>query len=210
MTVRDTAVATLGLIQRFTPRLATEAAYVLWLSSGLPKQVHPREQAIIDEATRSTIRVNGNRIAVYTWGGGPNTVLLTHGWHGRAADFGDIVQELRRGDRTIIAFDAPGHGESRGRLPDVRDFAATIEALGHRYGPFEAMVAHSFGNLASTLAIRDETWVPYGQAEVLAAAHPETSRTMLTSGLNHHRVLRDEQVLDAITLFLSESDASAV
>ncbi|GAA1219314.1 alpha/beta hydrolase [Rhodoglobus aureus] len=283
MSVRDTAVATLGLMQRFTPRLAAEAAYVLWLSSGLPKQVHPREQAIIAEATHSTIRVNGHRVAVYTWGDGPNAVLLTHGWHGRAAEFGDIVQELRRDDRTILAFDAPGHGHSRGRLPDVRDFASVIEALGERYGPFEAMVAHSFGNLASTLAIRngtetrrlvsiggvaelryvvtsvsgimrlnprtldglvrrierrrfskvpdfwnslsataaplevplliihdrDDSWVPYGQAEVLAAAHPETSRTMLTSGLNHHRVLRDQQVLDAISQFLSEADASA-
>lgn len=283
MSVYDAAVATLGLMQRFTPRLAIEAAYVLWLSSGFPKQVHPREQAVIDGASRSTIRVNGNRIAVYTWGDGPNAVLLTHGWHGRAAEFGDVVHELRRADRTIIAFDAPGHGRSRGRLPDVRDFAAAIEALAHRFGPFEAMVAHSFGNLAATLAIRngtqtgrlvsiggvaelryvvtsvsgvmklnprtldgliqrierrrfstvpdfwnslsataapldvplliihdrDDTWVPYGQAELLAAAHPENSRTLLTSGLNHHRVMRDQQVLDAISQFLSEAGASA-
>lgn len=283
MTVRDTAVATLGLMQRFTPRLAIDVAYVLWLSSGMPKQVHPREQLVIDEATRSTLRVQGHRIAIYRWGDGPNVVLLTHGWHGRAAEFGDIVQELRRDDRTVIAFDAPGHGKSRGRLPDVRDFASVIEALGELYGPFEAMVAHSFGNLASTLAIRsgtrtgrlvsiggvaelryvvtsvcgimrlnprtlegllqrierrrfsavpdfwnslsatatplgvplliihdrDDTWVAHGQAEVLAAAHPETSRTLLTSGLNHHRMLRDQQVLDAISEFLGEADTDA-
>ncbi len=281
MSARDTAVATLGLMQRFTPRLATEAAYALWLSSGLPKQVHAREQLVIDESTRSKVRVNGDRIVVYTWGDGPNPVLLTHGWHGRAAEFADIVRELRRDDRTVIAFDAPGHGESGGRMPDVRDFAAAIDALGHRYGPFEAMIAHSFGNLAATLAIRngaqtgrlvsiggvaelryvvtsvsgvmrlnprtldglvrrierrrfrevpdfwnslsatagplevplliihdrDDTWVPYGQAELLAAAHPNTSRTILTSGLNHHRVLRDTQVLDAITQFLDEAGA---
>lgn len=278
MSARDTAVATLGLMQRFTPRLATEAAYALWSSSGLPKQVHPREQAVIDEARRSRIRVNGDRIAVYTWGDGPHPVLLTHGWRGRAAEFADVVRELRRDDRTVIAFDAPGHGASGGRTPDVRDFAATIEALSGRYGAFEAMVAHSFGNLASTLAIRngtqtgrlvsiggvaelrfvltgisdimqlnprtfdglqrrierrrfrevpdpwtslsataaplevplliihdrDDTWVPAGQAEILAAAHPGTSRTMLTSGLNHHRILRDGQVLAAITEFLNE------
>lgn len=283
MSVRDSAVATLGLMQRFTPRLATSAAYALWLSSGFPKQVHPREQAVIDEATRSKLRVNGNRIALYTWGDGPNPVLLTHGWRGRAAEFADVVQELRRDDRTVIAFDAPGHGASGGWTPDVRDFAAVINGLSDRYGPFEAMVGHSFGTLASALAIRngvqtgrlvsiggvaelryvftgisgfmklnqrtfaglerriergqfreipdfwnamsataaplevplliihdrDDTWVPYAQAELLAAAHPDTSRTLLTSGLNHHRVMRDQLVLDAITQFLSEADASA-
>lgn len=266
-------------MQRFTPHLATEAAYALWLSSGRPKRVHPSEQLVIDEAIHSSIRVNGNRLAVYTWGSGPNPVLLTHGWHGRAAEFADIVHELRSDDRTVIAFDAQGHGESGGRAPDVRDFAAAIEALAQRYGPFEAMVAHSFGNLASTLAIRngvqtgrlvsiggvaelryvvttvggvmqlnlrtmngvvrrierrrfrevpdvwnsmsataipldiplliihdrDDTWVTPAQAEVLAAAHPQTSRTMFTSGLNHHRVMRDAQVLDAITQFLNEA-----
>ncbi len=278
MSARDIAVATLGLMQRVTPMLATEAAFGLWLSSGRPKRVHPREQVVMDEATRATIRVNGDRVAVYTWGTGPNPVLLIHGWRGRAAEFADIVRELRRDDRTIIAFDSPGHGASGGRQPDVRDFAASIQNLGEQYGPFEAMVAHSFGNLASTLAIRngtqtdrlvsiggvaelrhvvtsvsgimqltprtldglvrrierrhfhdvpdfwnslsataspleiplliihdrDDTWVPYGQSEALAAAHPHTSRILLTSGLNHHRVLRDDQVLDAITQFLSE------
>ncbi len=266
-------------MQRLTPNLAKEAAYALWLSSGRPKRVHPREQLVIKEADRSRIRVNGDRIAIYAWGNGPNTVLLTHGWHGRAAEFADIVSELRRDDRTVIAFDAPGHGESGGRMPDVRDFAATIDALGRRYGPFEAIIAHSFGNLASTLAIRngvqtrrlvsiggvaelryvvssvggimqlnartmnglvrrierrrfrgvsdvwntlsataapldmplliihdlDDTWVPSGQAEALAAAHPENSRTLLTSGLNHHRVLRDPLVLNSITQFLNEA-----
>ena len=55
---------------------------------------------------------------------------------------------------------------------------------------------------------RDDTWVPCGQAEVLAAAYPETSRTLLTSGLNHHQVMRDQQVLDAIMQFLSEPAVS--
>lgn len=278
MSARDSAVAALGLMQRFTPRLATEAAYGLWLSSGFPKQVHPRERAVMRTAHRSSIRVNGHRVTVYTWGSGGTPVLLTHGWHGRAAEFADIVVELRRDERTIIAFDAPGHGESGGHMPDVRDFAATIAALGERYGTFEAIIAHSFGNLASMLAIRegtraerlvsiggvaelrfvltgiseimnlnartfdglrrrierrqfrevpdvwarmsatsaplevplliihdlDDSWVPYGQAETLAAAHPRNSRTIVTSGLNHHRILRDPAVLDAISRFLDE------
>lgn len=278
-----TAVDAFRLMQRVAPPLAAEAAYSLWLSTGRRKRVHPLERAVIEQATTSTIRAGRSRIAVYTWGTGPRPVLLAHGWQGRAAEFAELVRELRAQDRTIIAFDAPGHGASGGRRPDIRDFADVIAALGRRYGTFEAIVAHSFGTPAAALAIRngtrahrlvtiggvaeldylatsfgrildlsprtiaglkrrieqrrfhtvpdvwtalsataaplgmpmlvihdrDDLMVHFAQAEALVAAHPH-SATLFTSGLGHHRVLRDDEVLDAISEFVSEPLSAAV
>ena len=144
----------LRIAQRLSPALAAEAAYGLWFSTGGRKRVHPREQAVLSDATVSSIRVGGRRIAVYTWGNGPDPVLMVHGWQGRAAEFSDVVRELRSKERTVIAFDAPGHGASGGRRPDIRDFSAVIEALAARYGTFSAVVAHSLGVPAIALAVR--------------------------------------------------------
>jgi pimeloyl-ACP methyl ester carboxylesterase len=274
------------LVQRFWPALASEAAYGLWFTVGRPKRVHPREQAVLADAAVSTVRLGRRRVAVYTWGDGPDPVLLVHGWQGRAAEFGEVVRELRSKERTIIAFDAPGHGISSGRRPDLRDFAAVVEALAARYGTFSAVIAHSMGVPAAALAIRSgvrthglvviggvaemdsvvdtfgqrlhlnsqtvaglrsrierrrfrsvpEVWsslsaianplpaelplliihdrddpvVDVAQSEALAAAHPLSATTVTTSGLGHHRILRDDAVLDAIGEFAGAPAHSSV
>lgn len=153
MLTHDAAVGSFRLMQRVAPPIAAEAAYALWFSTGRPKRVHPMEQAVIDQAKTSIVRVGGRRIVVYTWGNGAKPVLLVHGWQGRAAEFGEIVREVRASDRTIIAFDAPGHGASTGRRPDFRDFADVIGVLWRKYGAFEAIISHSLGSPAVAVAI---------------------------------------------------------
>lgn len=153
MFTRDAAVGSFRLMQRIAPPVAAEAAYGLWFSTGRPKRVHPMGQAVIDQAHTSTVRVGGRRIVVYTWGNGAKPVLLVHGWQGRAAEFTEIVREVRAGDRTIIAFDAPGHGASKGRRPDIRDFADVIGTLSRQYGTFEVIISHSLGSPAAAVAI---------------------------------------------------------
>lgn len=108
----------------------------------------------MDHASRSTIRVRGRRVAVYRWGTGPGAVLLLHGWQSRASAFAPLVRELRAAGRTIVAFDAPAHGESSGRRANVLDYAAIVEELARQHGGFEAIVAHSFGTPGAALAIR--------------------------------------------------------
>jgi pimeloyl-ACP methyl ester carboxylesterase len=112
------------------------------------------EQLVMDHARRSTIRVRGRRVTVYRWGTGSDAVLLVHGWQSRAAAFAPLVRELRAAGRTIVAFDAPAHGESSGLQTDVRDYAAIIAELARQHDGFEAIVAHSFGTPGAALAIR--------------------------------------------------------
>jgi pimeloyl-ACP methyl ester carboxylesterase len=229
--------------------------------------------------------VGGARVPVYTWGEGQWPVLLVHGWRGRAAELTEIVRELRSSDRTVIAFDAPAHGAAGRGKSDIRVFASIIRRLHEQFGDFEAIVAHSFGSPASTLAIREgvragrlvsiggvaemgylaehfgralglrprtidglrrrvetrrfrgvpDVWtslsstgvplaadvpllivhdsddpvVEVAQAHALAAAHPQSSTLLVTSGLGHTRILRDNTVLDAIGEFVNASPVPA-
>jgi pimeloyl-ACP methyl ester carboxylesterase len=109
--------------------------------------------SIFDIATRTDLTVHGRRLAVWKWGEGPSA-LLVHGWGSRAARLGSFVAPLTAAGFSVIAFDAPGHGASAGRLSSLPQFMAAARASGDRFGPIEALVAHSMGGAASTLAIR--------------------------------------------------------
>ncbi|WP_461164539.1 alpha/beta fold hydrolase [Arthrobacter sp. R4-81] len=148
------AMHALRLLESVAPPLAAETAYSLWVRPGKRKPVHETERYVMEHARRSTIRMRGRRVAVYRWGTGSRAVLLVHGWQSRAAAFAPLVRELRAAGRTIVAFDAPAHGESSGLRTDVRDYAGIIAELGRQHDGFEAIVAHSFGTPSAALAIR--------------------------------------------------------
>jgi pimeloyl-ACP methyl ester carboxylesterase len=96
-------------------------------------------------------RGGGDEIAVYSWGDGP-PILCVHGWGGRATNFAAFVRPMVAAGFRVVAFDAPGHGQSSGTLSSGPAFAASIQGVEAREGPFEAIVAHSLGALAATCA----------------------------------------------------------
>lgn len=46
---------------------------------------------------------------------------------------------------SVIAFDAPAHGASPGRRSDMIEYVSTISLHNEKYGPFDAVIGHSFG-----------------------------------------------------------------
>jgi pimeloyl-ACP methyl ester carboxylesterase len=107
---------------------------------------------MFDTAMRLDFTLDGRRLAVWKWGQGPSA-LLVHGWGSRAARLGSFVAPLTAAGLSVIGFDAPGHGASAGRLSSLPQFVAALRAVGDRFGPIDALVAHSMGGAASTLAI---------------------------------------------------------
>lgn len=91
------------------------------------------------------------RVAAWRWGHGP-TVLLVHGWEGRGAQLGALVDPLLRAGLSVVAFDAPGHGDSPGRRLYLADLADCIADIARAVGPLHGIVAHSFGAAAVLLA----------------------------------------------------------
>ena len=51
----------------------------------------------------------------FAWGAGPS-VLLVHGWEGRGAQLGALVDPLVAAGYRVVALDGPAHGDSPGRL----------------------------------------------------------------------------------------------
>lgn len=263
-------------LERWAPPVAAELAYSMWLSPGRRKRLHRAEELVMAQARSTTLRVGSATVPVYAWGDGEKPVLLVHGWRGRAAELTEFVRELRSDERTVIAFDAPSHGAASRGKADIRVFARIIQQLHEQFGDFEAIIAHSFGSPAATLALRqgatagrlvsiggvaemdyladhfgrtlqlrpstiaglrrrverrrfadvpdvwtslsstahpveipllivhdaDDPVVEVTQAHALAEAHP-ASTSLISQGLGHTRILRDDEVLNAVAEFIN-------
>jgi pimeloyl-ACP methyl ester carboxylesterase len=109
-------------------------------------------ESVVDVTLRSP-RWECAQIAVRTWrwGQGP-TVLLVHGWEGRGSQLGSFVEPLVRAGLSVVAFDAPGHGDSPEHRLYLTDVADAITDVAAAVGPIHGIVAHSFGAAGVLLA----------------------------------------------------------
>ena len=100
------------------------------------------------------LSVGTMRIQCYQWGKGGKTILAVHGWAGRATQFRRFVKPLLAGGYQVVAFDGPAHGKSSGRSTNLNEFLDVIQELKKQFD-IEAIVAHSFGGVASLYAIAE-------------------------------------------------------
>lgn len=138
-----------------------------------PRQIPapPRERPWIDEAVRSVVDTPVGPVATLTWSNAlfpwesdrsespRGTVLLVHGWEGRGSQLCAFVAPLLERGFKVVAFDGPAHGATRelGGL-DVADallFSLALRAVAAADGNIRAVIAHSMGGGAATVAVAD-------------------------------------------------------
>ncbi|MDM8085997.1 alpha/beta hydrolase [Cellulomonas cellasea] len=159
MDLRVTARHALRVTHRLAPPLASAGAAALFLSPVPRARVWSIEREALASADVRDVAVRGATgrgatVRAYHWGDGARPVLLVHGWQARASRWAPLAAALAARGLSPIAFDAPGHGDSPGRTTDVPQVAAVIDQIVQDTGPLTALVAHSFGALGATLALR--------------------------------------------------------
>src|SRR5689334_8829137 len=117
---------------------------------------HPepaREKELLRTAEVFTVPFQNIQLAAYAWGEGP-VVLLVHGWSGRGAQLGSFVQPLVETGHRVVTFDLPAHGRTPGRRLNGYDGRDAVLRMGEALGPVQAVIAHSFGAVCTTLALK--------------------------------------------------------
>ncbi len=156
------------------PDLAGRIARDIWFtvpprlaSARLPEGGEPFEVESLGAVVRG-----------HVWGAGP-VVYLVHGWGGRGSQLASFVEPLLAGGFRVVMFDAPAHGDSDhgpagpGRTHGV-EFGKALDAVFARFGPADAVVAHSLGAISTYLTLRFG-WLSTGRLVLLApmvAAEP--------------------------------------
>lgn len=103
---------------------------------------------------RSWLEVEGFRLAAWSWGDGP-LVVLHHGWGGRASQMASFAPPLVEAGFSVIAYDAPAHGDSPGRITAAPEMARILRAVDRRVMGIHAVIGHSLGCAVTLLAIRE-------------------------------------------------------
>jgi pimeloyl-ACP methyl ester carboxylesterase len=170
-----------------------------------------RERSMLAGATAFTVPVLRRApywggqwidVAAWRWGEGP-TVLLVHGWEGRGAQLGAFIEPLVAAGMSVVAFDAPGHGDTPGHrlyLSDMADCVGQLaEHIEGQWGRLHAIIAHSFGAAATLLA--HQRYGTDAPRNVFIAPAPLASRAI--GGFSEMLALEDTDknaMIDRITV----------
>lgn len=145
---------TLRVLSAVAPPLAARMAADLFMK---PRRftTPERERAATATATSFTVATGPSRsIEAWSWGEGPN-VFLVHGWEGRGSQLSAFAAPLVAAGFRVIAWDAPGHGGSSGKRSSLVHFAWGIREMAEAVGEPYAVIAHSLGCAATTLAVHE-------------------------------------------------------
>lgn len=142
------------LADRLVPGIAGRLARDLWFT------VPPRMAALPVPPGGTSFEVTslGATVRGEYWGDGP-VVYLVHGWGGRGAQLAAYVEPLVARGFRVVMFDGPAHGDSdHGPAGPHRthgvELGRALDAVAARFGPAEAVVAHSLGAISTYLTLR--------------------------------------------------------
>lgn len=181
------------ILSAFSKSKAAEAAFDLFCRP--PSRHRVDLTPLFDQAERLNFTWRTYHIRGFKWNaGGSRKVLIIHGFQSSSLNFEAYVQPLIDQGMEVQAFDAPAHGGSSGKRINVLIYRDFILHLQREFGPFQAVMAHSLGGLALSLAL--EQW-PVPQLPRVALIAPATeTRTAVEQYFEMIR-LRDKAVHNA-------------
>ena len=137
----------LRLIATVSPAKAAEKAFDLFCTP--QKKPAKPPSPIVQQAERLSLQFSTGKIHGYRWNkGAGKKLLIVHGFESSAQNFEGFVAPLINKGYEIIAFDAPAHGASEGKIIMLPIYIAMLHAVHAAYGPFDAYISHSLGGLA--------------------------------------------------------------
>ncbi|MCF6223056.1 MAG: alpha/beta hydrolase [Flavobacteriaceae bacterium] len=142
------------VLQFISNKLATKFAAKIF-STPLKFNIPERELMMRKSAKKESIEIKSiqKKVMVYSYGYSRKKVLLVHGWSGRGTQLYQLADKILENQMMVISFDAPAHGLSSGKITIMNEFVKTILELESKYGPFHAVIGHSFGGMSLLNAI---------------------------------------------------------
>ena len=149
-TLEPTVTKQQGLVKRVYQAFFSPSQY----------EVKAMDREILERGNNYRLPFEGGELAVTTWGDTGPAVLLMHGWGGARAQMTGFVEPLLSAGYRVVAYDQPAHGESDGKLTNLLEIAPTMDVILKQEGPFEAILAHSFGTIITSYALVNRNFPP--------------------------------------------------
>lgn len=170
-----------------TPRLAARVAYGAFFIRPFRHKPLPSDLALIRTASIIDLNFENHLIRGYSWGNGEKLVLLVHGWSSHALTMRKFIPALTDQGYTVIAFDAPSHGNSEGVKTSGLEYRRFLRQIITTYKPC-AIIAHSLGGICSLCELAELQDVDVQKVVTLAV--PITSTMMVYQFLKKAKLHR--------------------
>mgnify|MGYP003575114805 CR=1 FL=1 len=130
---------------------------------------------IFEQAEKLRFKFKEFTIQGYRWNPeAEKKVMILHGFESSVINFDRYVRPLIKKGYCVMAFDAPAHGRSTGKMINVLLYVEFINYINEKFGPFKNFMAHSLGGLAISLTI--ESW-KHDKSYKLVLIAPATETT---------------------------------
>lgn len=129
------------------PQRAMELSYALFSQPRIGRLKKEELPKVLRHTETEIFHHNEHHFQTYVWKGNETKILLVHGWESNAARWKKTLPHLQKSGSTIIAIDAPAHGQSSGKEFNVPLYAEFINKAVEKYKP-EIIIGHSIGGAA--------------------------------------------------------------
>ncbi|MDN3672076.1 alpha/beta hydrolase [Flavobacterium branchiarum] len=129
------------------PQKATQLSYALFSQPREGRLNKDSLPEILQNTKTETFHHNEHHFQTYTWEGNETKILLVHGWESNAARWQKTLPYLQKSGSTIIAIDAPAHGQSSGKEFNIPLYAEFINKAVEKHQP-SIIIGHSIGGAA--------------------------------------------------------------
>jgi len=137
----------INLLHLVHPKKALQLSYALFTNPRIGKISADKLPEILQNTIKETFHHNEHHFQTYTWKGNDTKILLVHGWESNSARWEKTLPHLQKSGSTIIAIDAPAHGQSSGDEFNVPRYAEFINKAVKKYNP-SIIIGHSIGGSA--------------------------------------------------------------
>jgi pimeloyl-ACP methyl ester carboxylesterase len=154
-----------GAAEHVAPRLSGRAAFEMFCRTPSVKALSDGERRAVDraagfmaEARHHRLKTKTGCVMVHEFRPEPGrasagTVLVIHGWRSRTEYMRALIEGFRNAGYRVASLDLPGHGQSLGRHLNMVNAVEAARVAGEWFGPFKAIVGHSFGGAVAANAI---------------------------------------------------------
>lgn len=129
------------------PQKAAQISYALFSQPRVGRLNKNSLPHILQNTKTETFHHNEHRFQTYIWEGNETKILLVHGWESNAARWQKTLPHLQKSGSTIIAIDAPAHGQSSGKEFNIPLYTEFINKAVEKYKP-SILIGHSIGGAA--------------------------------------------------------------
>ncbi len=180
------------LLSSVSKRKAAEKALELFSTPQTRK--NDKTPELFNESEK--LQFNINDVTVRGWrfnAPADRKVLILHGYESSVTNFVKYVKAFIDKGYEVLAFDAPAHGRSGGKLITALDYKNVILEIHNRFGPIQSYVAHSFGGLAVALALEEISHTDdYRLALIAPATETSTAINSFFTLFELDEMIRDE------------------